>query len=110
MSEQKLFRTYVTPFVLFLALNLLLWVGFYLLVLLVHPIIEVVFLPFFLLAFTNFLNVFASNPLIQKYLVEPINQLSDEEREKLMEGSERKKQKQERKARKEQEKDQYYNS
>jgi CAAX prenyl protease-like protein len=26
MSEQKLFRTYVTPFVLFLALNLLLWV------------------------------------------------------------------------------------
>ena len=25
MSEQKLFRTYVVPFVLFLALNLLLW-------------------------------------------------------------------------------------
>ena len=26
MSEQNLFRTYVTPFVLFLAFNLLLWV------------------------------------------------------------------------------------
>jgi len=90
--------------------NLLLWIVFYLLVLLVHPIIEVVFLPFFLLAFTNFLNVFASNPLIQKYLVEPINQLSDEERAKLMEGSEKQKKKQARKERKEQAKDQYYNS
>lgn len=91
-------------------LNFLIWLVFYLLVLLVHPIIEIVFLPFFLLAFTNYLNVFACNPLIQKYLVEPINQLSEEERQKLMQSSERKQKREQRKKNKETEKNQYYNS
>ncbi len=90
--------------------NLLIWVVFYLLVLLVHPMIEVVFLPFFLLAFTNFLNVFACNPLIQKYLVEPINELGEEERRQLMQVSEKKQRREARKQRREKEKDQYYNS
>ncbi len=91
-------------------LNLLLWVGSYLLVLLVHPIFEVVFLPFLLLSFTNYLNIFAAYPLVQKYLVDPISQLSDEERQQLLRQSERKENRKERKARKEREKDQYYNS
>lgn len=87
-------------------LNLLLWVGAYLLTLLVHPVFEVLFLPCLLPAFTNFLNVFACYPLVQKYLVEPIEKMTDEEREQLMQASRRKS----RKERKSREKDQYYNS
>ena len=94
--------------------NLLLWLVFYMAVLLVHPLIEVVFLPFLLFSFTNFLNVFACNPLIEKYLVEPISKLSEEEKAQLMTVSEKKQskaaRKERRKAQKKQEKDQYYNS
>lgn len=91
-------------------INLFLWVISYLLVLLVHPLFELVFLPFFLFSFTNYLNVFATYPLVQKYLIEPVEQLSEEERQALVQESEKKKEKRERKERKNREKDQYYNS
>lgn len=90
--------------------NLLLWIVFYLLTLLVHPLFELVFLPIFIFSLTNFLNVFACYPLIEKYLVEPIQQLSDEERQQLMKVSDKKQAKKDRKARKARAKDQYYNS
>ena len=67
-------------------------------------------LPFLLPVFTNYLSIFASYPLIRKYMVEPIEQMSPQEREALMQPSSKKLEKQARKARKAREKDQYYNS
>ena len=91
-------------------LNALLWLGGYALVLLVHPMFEALLLPFLLPVCTNLINIFASYPLIRKYMVEPIEQMSPQEREALMQPSSKKLEKQARKARKAREKDQYYNS
>ena len=67
-------------------LNLVLWLICYALVLLVHPLFEVLLLMMFSL--TNLINVFSAYPLIQKYMIDPISELSDEQREALMKQTE----------------------
>jgi uncharacterized membrane protein YesL len=55
--------------------NLLIWVIAYLLIMAVHPFLEIVFLGMFLYSFTGFLSISASYPLIDKYLVKPIEEM-----------------------------------
>lgn len=59
--------------------NLLIWVVAYLLVMAVHPFFEILFLGLLIYSFTNFLSISASYPLIDKYLVKPIEAMQAEE-------------------------------
>lgn len=62
--------------------NLLLWVFAYLLIMAVHPFFEILFLCILLYSFTNFLSISACYPLVDKYLVKPIEEMLEEERRK----------------------------
>ena len=55
--------------------NLLLWVIAYVLIMAVHPFLEFVLLGMFLYSFTGFLSISACYPLVDKYLVKPIEEL-----------------------------------
>lgn len=59
--------------------NLLIWVVAYLLIMAVHPFFEILFLGLLIYSFTNFLSISASYPLIDKYLVKPIEAMQAEE-------------------------------
>lgn len=59
--------------------NLLIWVICYLLIMAVHPFFEILFLGLLIYSFTNFLSISASYPLIDKYLVKPIEAMQAEE-------------------------------
>lgn len=58
--------------------NLLVWIVAYLLIMAVHPFFEILFLGFLIYSFTNFLSISASYPLIDKYLVKPIEEMRAE--------------------------------
>ncbi len=60
--------------------NLLLWVLAYVLIMAVHPFLEIVLLGMFLYSFTNFLSISACYPLVDKYLVKPIEEMQAQER------------------------------
>ena len=62
--------------------NLLLWVVAYLLIMAVHPFLEIVLLGMFLYSFTNFLSISACYPLVDKYLVKPIEEMQAQEKAK----------------------------
>ena len=64
--------------------NLLIWVICYLLIMAVHPFFEILFLGLLIYSFTNFLSISASYPLIDKYLVKPIEAMQAEEAAKNM--------------------------
>ena len=55
--------------------NLLLWVLSYVLIMAVHPFLEIVLLGMFLYSFTGFLSISACYPLVDKYLVKPIEEM-----------------------------------
>jgi hypothetical protein len=55
--------------------NLLIWVIAYVLIMAVHPFLEIVFLGLFLYSFTGFLSISACYPLVDKYLVKPIEEM-----------------------------------
>lgn len=55
--------------------NLLIWVMAYLLITLVHPFMEIVFLGLLIYSFTGFLSISACYPLVDKYLVKPIEEM-----------------------------------
>lgn len=55
--------------------NLLIWVVAYLLIMLVHPFLEIVFLGLLIFSFTGFLSISASYPMVDKYLVKPIEEM-----------------------------------
>lgn len=59
--------------------NLLIWIVAYLLIMAVHPFFEIVFLGLLIYSFTNFLSINACYPLIDKYLVQPIEAMQAEE-------------------------------
>lgn len=59
--------------------NLLLWVLAYVLIMAVHPFLEIVLLGMFLYSFTNFLSISACYPLVDKYLVKPIEEMQAQE-------------------------------
>ena len=61
-------------------MNLLLWVLAYVLIMAVHPFLEIVLLGMFLYSFTNFLSISACYPLVNKYLVKPIEEMQAQER------------------------------
>lgn len=65
--------------------NLLIWVIAYLLIMAVHPFFEILFLGLFIYSFTSFLSISASYPLIDRYLVKPIEAMQTEEAAKLAE-------------------------
>ena len=92
--------------------NLLIWVGTYLLSLLVWPIAEAVIVPFFIFSFTDFLSVSASYPLIDEYLVKPLEEMTEEEKAQLTQAAEekqeKKKQKKEQKQKNKKKFDNYY--
>ncbi len=58
--------------------NLLIWVAAYLLIMAVHPFFEILSLGLFIFSFTNFLSISSSYPLIDKYLVKPIEAMQAE--------------------------------
>ena len=60
-------------------INLLIWVGAYLLIMAVHPFFEILFVGLLIYSFTNFLSISACYPLIDKYLVQPIKEMQDAE-------------------------------
>ena len=62
--------------------NLILWIVAYLLIMAVHPFFELLFLGIFLYSFTNFLSISACYPLIDKYLVKPIEEMQAAEKAK----------------------------
>lgn len=64
--------------------NLLLWILAYLLIMVVHPFFEILFLGLFIYSFTNFLSINACYPLIDKYLVQPIAAMQAEEAAKAV--------------------------
>ncbi len=64
-------------------LNTAIWVGIYLLILLVFPLAEAIFIPFFVFSFTNFLGIFVIYPLVDRYLVKPIKEMTEEELSQL---------------------------
>lgn len=55
--------------------NLLIWIVAYLLIMIVHPFLEIVFLGLLIYSFTGFLSISASYPLVDKYLVKPIEEM-----------------------------------
>ena len=55
--------------------NLLLWVIAYVLIMAVHPFLEIVLLGMLLYSFTGFLSISACYPLVDQYLVKPIEEL-----------------------------------
>lgn len=55
--------------------NLLIWVVAYLLIMIVHPFMEIIFLGLLIYSFTGFLSISASYPLVDKYLVKPIEEM-----------------------------------
>ena len=59
--------------------NLLIWIITYLLIMAVHPFFEILFLGLLIYSFTNFLSINACYPLIDKYLVQPIETMQAEE-------------------------------
>ena len=59
--------------------NLLLWVLAYVLIMAVHPFLEIVLLGMFLYSFTNFLSISACYPLVDTYLVKPIEEMQAQE-------------------------------
>ena len=65
--------------------NLLIWVVCYLLIMVAHPFLEILFLGLFLFSFTGFISISACYPLIDKYLVKPIEEMQAEERRKAEE-------------------------
>lgn len=58
--------------------NLLIWIASYLLIMAVHPFFEILFLGLLIYSFTNFLSISACYPLIDKYLVQPIEAMQAE--------------------------------
>lgn len=52
--------------------NLMIWIISYVLIMAVHPFLEIVFLGLFLYSFTGFLSISACYPLVDKYLVKPM--------------------------------------
>ncbi len=62
--------------------NLLLWIVAYVLIMAVHPFLEIVLLGMFLYSFTNFLSISACYPLVDKYLVKPIEEMQAQEKAK----------------------------
>ncbi len=57
--------------------NLLIWIAVYLLIMAVHPFFEILFLGLLVYSFTNFLSIFACYPLIDQYLVKPIEAMQE---------------------------------
>lgn len=55
--------------------NLLIWVLAYVLIMVVHPFMEIVFLGLLIYSFTGFLSISACYPLVDKYLVKPIEEM-----------------------------------
>ena len=55
--------------------NLLIWIVAYLLIMIVHPFLEIVFLGLLIFSFTGFLSISASYPMVDKYLVKPIEEM-----------------------------------
>ena len=55
--------------------NLIIWIVAYLLILAVHPLLEIILIGMFIYSFTGFLSIFACYPLVDKYLVQPIAEL-----------------------------------
>lgn len=55
--------------------NLLIWVVAYLLIMAVHPFMEILFLGLLIYSFTGFLSISACYPLVDKYLVKPIEEM-----------------------------------
>lgn len=62
--------------------NLLIWIVAYLLIALVHPFMEIIFLGIFIYSFTGFLSISASYPMVDKYLVKPIEEMLAAEKAK----------------------------
>lgn len=62
--------------------NLLIWVLAYVLIAVVHPFMEIIFLGIFIFSFTGFLSISASYPLVDKYLVKPIEEMLAAQKEK----------------------------
>lgn len=62
--------------------NLLIWVLAYLLIALVHPFMEIIFLGLFIYSFTGFLSISATYPMVDKYLVKPIEEMLAAEKAK----------------------------
>lgn len=55
--------------------NLLIWIAVYLLIMAVHPLLEIVLLGLFVYSFTNFLSISACYPMVDQYLVKPIQEM-----------------------------------
>ncbi len=68
--------------------NLLIWVVAYLLIMAVHPFLEIVLIGLFIYSFTGFLSISASYPLVDKYLVQPIQEMLKEQQETARTGEE----------------------
>ena len=64
------------------------WVISYVLIMAVHPFLEIVLLGMFLYSFTGFLSISACYPLVDKYLVKPIEEMQAEEKAKAAEAGE----------------------
>lgn len=52
-------------------ISLTIWLLFVVLIIGVHPLIEVVLFPFFIFSFTGFSNVFNCYPVVKRFLVDP---------------------------------------
>lgn len=55
--------------------NLLIWVLCYVLIMVLHPFMEIVFLGLLIFSFTGFLSISATYPMVDKYLVKPIEEM-----------------------------------
>ena len=62
--------------------NLMIWFAVYLLIMVVHPFFEILFLILLIYSFTNFISISACYPLIDKYLVQPIAEMQAAEKAK----------------------------
>lgn len=60
--------------------NLLIWIVSYLLIMGVHPLLEIIFLGLFLYSFTGMISISACYPLVDKYLVKPIEEMQAAEK------------------------------
>ena len=62
--------------------NLLLWILSYVLIMVLHPFMEIVMIGLFIYSFTGFLSISACYPLVDKYLVKPIEEMQAAEKAK----------------------------
>ena len=60
-------------------INLLIWIVAYILIMAVHPLLEIILLGLFIYSFTGFLSISACYPMIDQYLVKPIQEMLEKQ-------------------------------